>query len=309
MKNISQKCAKCGKTNHTTQNHWPGGKRPQKGKGQKSQKVSGSSGKKKADKKGKGKEKAQTSANTLDIADIRELSVTSSESINFSCYKTSETVEWFLDSGCTDHITPRKSNFVQYRELGQLPKAEIADGKYLRIEGYGTVIGHSKMPDKNESMQIRNVLYVPEVNKQLFSLIATGQRGSMSQTITEGTTVSQNGTPFIIGTPKSGKLHSFDMVLAKNPCEIPRAIIATLSDYTLWHRRMGHAHQRVIKYLGKNTEGGPHQTTEAPHGTCEGCEMGKSRRLPFPLSRSRASKPLDLVHSDLDEMLVLSIGE
>ena len=54
VKNIGQKCAKCGKLNHTTQNHWPGGKRPQKGKGQKSQKVSGSSGKKKADKKGKG---------------------------------------------------------------------------------------------------------------------------------------------------------------------------------------------------------------------------------------------------------------
>ena len=93
VKNIGQKCAKCGKTNHTTQNHWPGGKHPQKGKGQKSQKVSGSSGKKNADKKGKGKEKAQTSANVLDIVDIGELSITSSESINFSCYKMSEMVE------------------------------------------------------------------------------------------------------------------------------------------------------------------------------------------------------------------------
>ena len=131
MKNIGQKCAKCGKINHTTQNHWPGGKRPQKGKGQKSQKASGSSGKKKADKKGKGKEKAQTSANVLDIADIEELPITSSESIKFSCYETSEMVEWFLDSGCTDHITPRKSDFIQYRELGQFHKAEIADGKCL----------------------------------------------------------------------------------------------------------------------------------------------------------------------------------
>ena len=81
-----------------------------------------------------------------------------------------------------------------------------------------------------------------------------------------------------------------------------------LSDYTLWHRRMGHAHQHVIKYLGKNTEGGPNQTTEAPHEACEGCEKGKSKRLPLPSSRSRASRPLDLVHSDLDEMPVLSIG-
>ena len=308
VKNIGQKCAKCGKTNHTTQNHWPGGKRPQKGKGQKSQKLSGSSGKKKADKKGKGKEKAQTSTNVLDIADIRELSITSSESINFSCYKASEMVEWSLDSGCTNHITPRKSDFVQYRELGQLHKAEIADGKYLTIEGSGMVIRYSKMPHGQESLQIRNILYVPEANKQLFSLIAAGQCGSMSQTTKEGTIVSQNGTPFIISTPKSGKLHSFDMVLMINQSEIPRAIIATLSDYTLWHRRMGHTHQCVIKHLGKNTEGGPYQTTEAPHGACEGCEKGKSKRLPFPSLKSRTTRPLDLVHSNLDEMPVLSIG-
>ena len=110
---------KCGKTNHTTQNHWPGGKCPNEGKGQKSQTASSSKGNKtKADKKEKGKEKAPTSANVLEIMDLNELLITSSESINFSCYETSEKVEWFLDSGCMDHITPQKSDFIQYTELG-----------------------------------------------------------------------------------------------------------------------------------------------------------------------------------------------
>ena len=118
-------------------------------------------------------------------------------------------------------------------------KAEITDGKYFKIEGFGTIIGHSKMPHSMESLQIQNVLYVLEVNKQFILLIATGQCGSMSQTTKEGTTVSQNSTPFVIGTPKSGKLHSFDMVLIKSKNKIPQAIIATISDYTLWHRRMG----------------------------------------------------------------------
>ena len=168
MKIIGQKCAKCGKTNHTTQNHWPGGKCPQKGKGQKSQNSSNSSGKKKMDKKGKGKEKAQTSANVLDILEIGQLSIQSAESINFSCYDTNEKVEWFLDSGCTDHITPRKSDFIQYTGLGQASKAEITDGKYLIIEGYGTIIGHGIMPNWMTSLQIQNVLYVPQANKWLF---------------------------------------------------------------------------------------------------------------------------------------------
>ena len=71
---------------------------------------------------------------------------------------------------------------------------------------------------------------------------------------------------------------------------------------------MGHAHECVIKHLKKKTEGGPHQITDAPQGACEGCRKGKSKRLPFPTSKSRAKQPLNLVHSDLDEMPVLSIG-
>ena len=74
------------------------------------------------DKKGKGKEKAQTSANVLNVAELADLSIQTAQSIDFLCYEMSEKVEWFLDSGCTDHITPRKSNFIQYKELGQASK-------------------------------------------------------------------------------------------------------------------------------------------------------------------------------------------
>ena len=290
MKNIGQQCAKCGKTNHTTQNHWPRGKNPnRKGNRQfKSKKSSDLSGKKKMDKKGKGKEKAPASANILSVLDLADLSIQMAQSIDFSCYKMSEKVEWCLDSGCMDHITPSKSNFVQYWELGQASKAEIANGKYLKIEGYRTVIGNSIMLNKMVSLQIQNMLYVPEANKRLFSLIAARQRGSMSQTMSKGTMISLNGKPYIVRLPKSGRLHSFDMELVKNKNEIPQAIIATISDYTLWHRRMGHAHQCMIKHLRKNTEGGPHQITDTPQGACEGCEKGKSKRFPFPASKLRA---------------------
>ena len=150
------------------------GKNPNK-KGQKKSKKSDSSGKKKTDKKGKGKEKAPASANILTVPEIAVLDTQTAQSIDFSCYEMSEKVEWCLDSGCTDHITPSKSDFVQYWALGQASKAEIANGKYLKIEGYGTVIGYSIMQNKTVSLQIQNVLYVPEANKRLFSLIAAGQ--------------------------------------------------------------------------------------------------------------------------------------
>ena len=151
------------------------------------------SGKKKGANKGKGKEKAQTSANILSVPEIAKLDITTAESINFSCYEPSEKVEWCLDSGCTEHITPSKSDFVEYREFNQAQDAEIADGKYLTIEGHGTIVGYTQTPQGRVSIQLNNVLYVPEACKRLFSLIVAGQRGSVSETTGTGTTVSKNG--------------------------------------------------------------------------------------------------------------------
>ena len=88
------------------------------------------------------------------------------------------------------------------------------------------------MPHKTVSLQIQNVLYIPEANKQPFSLIATRQHGSMSQIMSKHTKIPLNGKPYIVGLPKSGRLHSFDMELVKNKNKIPWAIIATISDYT-----------------------------------------------------------------------------
>ena len=94
MKNLGQKCARCGKTNHNTQNHWPRGKNPnKKGRGQNRSKKSDSSRKKKTDNKGKGKEKASMSANVLSVPELADLSIKTAQSIDFSCYKLSEKVE------------------------------------------------------------------------------------------------------------------------------------------------------------------------------------------------------------------------
>ena len=53
----------------------------------------------------------------------------------------------------------------------------------------------------------------------------------MSQTMSKGTTISLNGKPYIVGLPKSGRLHSFDMELVKNKNEIPWAIISVTIPY------------------------------------------------------------------------------
>ena len=74
-----------------------------------------------------------------------------------------------LSSGCTEHVTPVQSDLHNYREYNPPGKAEITDGKFITIKGQGNIIGHSLLPDKTKfSLEIRRVLYVPDVSKQLF---------------------------------------------------------------------------------------------------------------------------------------------
>ena len=109
---------------------------------------------------------ASLSANVLDTGEIPELSIITMNNIDFSCYNRSETVEWFLDSGSTEYITPVKSDFVQYREFAQPRYTEIADGKLLKLEGFGMVVRHSVMPGHTPKIEICNMLYIPSASKQ-----------------------------------------------------------------------------------------------------------------------------------------------
>ena len=188
-------------------------------------------------------------------------------------------MEWLPDSGCMEHVTPVKSDLHNYRRFDPPGKAEITDGKFITIKGQGTVVGNLLLPDNTKfSRDIRRVLYVPEVSKWLFSLIAAGQMDNKSKTMRWGTIISQNGILFIIGKPHGNKLHYFDMELTQSVLEVLNMVITTVScDYTLWHKRMGHAHQCMIKNLAENTEGGPDNVTAAPSKICKGCEKGKSK--------------------------------
>ena len=81
------------------------------------------------------KEKAKECLNVLSIIDVPEVNTFSSQSIDFSCYIKGEVVEWLLHSGCTEHVTPVKSDLQMYKEFIPHRKAEIADGKFITIEG------------------------------------------------------------------------------------------------------------------------------------------------------------------------------
>lgn len=87
---------------------------------------------------------------------------------------------------------------------------------------------------------------------------------------------------------------------------VPARSKATLAT---WHRRLSHLHYAGVKrLLARLSVGGRMEDSKVPEGVCEGCVMGKSCHPPFPSRLSRADAPFDLIHTDICEMGVRSVG-
>ena len=88
------------------------------------------------------------------------------------------------------------------------------------------------------------------------------------------------------------------------------AAIASVVSLQLWHARLGHVDAQGIKRMSKlgiaNNIG---LTTTTVPSVCESCVEGKITRSPIPkYTDSRASGLLDLVHSDVCDVKLPSLG-
>ena len=72
-------------------------------------------------------------------------------------------------------------------------------------------------------------------------------------------------------------------------------------DFDLWHRRLVHHHLADVKaLLNRNLVTGMTMDLKtAPDPICEPCLTGKMHANPFPSSSWRATRPLELVHSNV----------
>ena len=72
-------------------------------------------------------------------------------------------------------------------------------------------------------------------------------------------------------------------------------------DYDVWHKRLGHAPAQQLLVHKKLLNGFSLERNLIwePQKLCEGCVMGKMKKLPFPRTGRIAKAPLDLIHSDV----------
>lgn len=200
--------------------------------------------------------------------------------------------EWFFDSGATAHMTHEKdivNNLVRPKK----DHATAANGDSMKIIGMGDV---SKSVAGSGKLKMEKVQVIPEICANLISVSQLVLADNEVIFNKRGCTVIDINRKTIA----TGRLENnmFKLNTSKEFACVAKSVCS--KDIGLWHRRLGHVSFGNMSFL----------QCKVPSGLkCKICIKGKQPRTPFPRDGNRATKKLEIVHSDVcGPLKVQSIG-
>ncbi|KAH9096323.1 hypothetical protein Ae201684P_009555 [Aphanomyces euteiches] len=209
---------------------------------------------------------------------------------------------WILDSGASDHFCNDAAWFEELQPFEGTVRA--ANGSDMPIAGTGSVLLEMNTPTGIIPVTLQDVLFIPNLQYNLFSLSRVTDRGlTLSSSVMLATLLvkklcmlkASNMTTYSTSTLQTLCQHS-RLPLLTLICPCTNSATPTQAD--LWHARLGHI---SVKYTAKTcqyTDG--IELDDCKHAFCESCLAGKQSRLPFPKrSLSTTLEPFALVHLDI----------
>jgi len=214
-------------------------------------------------------------------------------------------VDWILDSGASLHFTGDMNDFVEYTPLEKNITANTATSANTQIIGKGTVM--MAVEGSEHMVRIAPVFYVPDLSMRLLSLGVFLRGGLQLNGNTERISLLQDGQEFLTFLPRwdGATIFIIHTYLGAKP-SIRAAEQIYHPDFETYHQRFAHPSNDVLHKIGKYTYGLPSQIQIPENHICPGCEQGKKTNKSFLSTKTRASKPFELVHSDLKSFPVES---
>ena len=205
---------------------------------------------------------------------------------------------WLVDSGATCHMCNDDSVFVKYESLKEPMKVTVGDGREVDGVGRGIILLRSVLPSgRSKRIKLQNVLHVPSLAYNLFSVSAATERGKAVRFGKVNCQVLDEGKLVAVAV-KIGELYYLKCSMnsvCTNAAEIQR------SKEDMWHRRFGHLCARNLQQLAKeNMVNDFDYDSSKEINFCQACVEGKLHKKPFRTTGGkRAEEQLELVHSDV----------
>lgn len=213
---------------------------------------------------------------------------------------------WYSDSGASKHMTFCRDNFQNFIIEVSNEYVSLGDGAPCEIKSRGTINIKLNVNGTWYDGKLEDVLYVPSLNKNLFSVGACLKNGYTVVFERDIIKISLNSSLKAIGKRKDNNLFQMLIkVVSRN-----ENCAAVTSDLQLWHERLGHVNCKTLHEMSKQ---GLLQLDKIPENVdffCEACQYGKQHRLPFKKTiLPRNMQPGELIHTDVGgPMSTQSIG-
>ena len=201
---------------------------------------------------------------------------------------------WVADSGATEHMCAEKDWFYEFKPVaeGTYPISQ-ANKDVMFCHGIGSIAIRSQVDGKWHSLTLKDVLYVPDLGRNLFSLRQATKNGATVTMKGRDLELSKGRQVVAQGEASTGKLYLMRFKTLVPP-QANMAESETQENAILWHARLGHANKQVIA----KAIPGLKESQLAGH-FCKGCSLGKEHRPSFSHGlREKQTTPGALIHAD-----------
>ena len=191
---------------------------------------------------------------------------------NTDIYEFNAAEDWYVNSGSTDHITSHLEYFASYEEFATPLQVRIGNNIYLQAKGRGTVNILCLVDGEWFDHYMINVLYVPDIAYNLFSVGAAMDKGLVYRAERNTCVLIKDDQTVAIGIRKD---RLYKLLIRVQVPATPLALTTRESTLQLWHERLGHQNKKHVQQFLKSRG---ISITGSEEELCAGCAYDKQHR-------------------------------
>ncbi|UYV73734.1 hypothetical protein LAZ67_11000638 [Cordylochernes scorpioides] len=182
---------------------------------------------------------------------------------------------WYADSGASCSMTFRREWFKTNTPFTSDHPIYLGDNSTLLAEGMGDIEIQAYVDGGWYNTYIRNVLYSPQLKKNLYSLSTSTRRGFNVIIKHDKLQIFMDNDLKAVGVRHDGLYRMLFKVTSSS-----QGYITSENKLQLWHERLAHLPVATLREMATKelVDGLQPQDLEGEFFFCEGCQLGKAHR-------------------------------
>lgn len=204
---------------------------------------------------------------------------------------------WLSDNGASAYMTFRREWLTEYHEDPRGGTVLLGDNEKCNVVGVGKVNIRKLINGVWEKSCIENVLHVPKLKKNLFSVGACVEKGYKVIFENKLVKLKRNGEVVASGIQQDNRIYRM-LFKVKAPKKTEEANV-TATNLRMWHERLGHIGKRAIRELVKKGLVKGVSMSDSDDFFFEACQLGKAHRQPFKRCVEKVKTEPEKIHTDV----------